>query len=185
MRRFGWIILLFFTLSGYAQPGDVGTISVRKPKPRAKQVDLLWFGVATSGGATPRHVIENVSGRLTFRSKSALYFGPEFEYYWDGDYVGNSTIGIFGQKRTLIAPNTVVVVEANYHYGLQKWPILDADPVSFHNLGIGLGMDWWFVRDWRFQLMLEYQVNAIGTDFGERLSPVARINWPLYLKKGD
>lgn len=181
-------LFIIFTLLCFSSFGQTpGTFTVRKDsntirvKQRSETVDLLWLGGGVSGGS-PATIIDNVHARLTFRSKRAVYFGPEAEYYYTGLFENKFSIGLFGQKRYLVAPLTVVVVEANYHIGLGQMQLEYGDPGIYQNLGIGIGFDWWFLREWRLQLMLEYQVNAVGRNFEERLTPVARINWPLFFK---
>ncbi len=183
MLRFSCIILLLFSLSCTAQPPN--TFKVRKRdsvKVRPDQINLLWLGMGSSGGSTKGTVIDNFHLRATFRSKRNYHFGPESEYYYSGHYKGNMSVGAFFQKRYQISPSTVIALDINYHYGLQKFVLDENIPTSFHNGGLALGFDWWFIKDWRLQLLLEYQVNAIGTEFEEHLTPMIRINLPIYLK---
>lgn len=184
MARFFWILIaLFLSLSGTSQPG---TFIIRKSDTvpnRAAKTSLLWYSMGTSGGSTRGVILDNINARAIFRSKSVLYFGPEAEYYFGGNYESNLSLGLFVQRRYLLAVNTVVVVEGNYHFGLQ--PRLNDEGLSspYQNAGLAVGLDYWFFREWRLQLMLEYQINAIGINLAEHITPMVRINWPIFTKK--
>jgi hypothetical protein len=182
-RSFYIIIALFFSISGSAQPG---TFVVRKSDsvaPRAQQINLLWYSMGTSGGSTRGVILDNIEARLVFRSKGHLFFGPEVEYYFAGDYESNFAVGFFAQRRYLLAVNTVVVVEGNYHFGTEQRFNEEGVARPYQNAGLGVGFDWWFWREWRCQIMLEYQINAIGLSLEENLTPLIRINWPIFTKK--